>query len=44
MFVPLFYDTNSAITAFRRGIHGPGPVSAISNVATWNVQDWEMDS
>jgi peptide/nickel transport system substrate-binding protein len=38
-----YYDVNSAITAFRAGIHGPGPIPAISKVATWNIHQWEMD-
>jgi len=37
-----YYDVSSAITAFRSGIRGPGPVAAISKVATWNIHDWEM--
>jgi peptide/nickel transport system substrate-binding protein len=42
-FITGYYDASSAITAFRSGIRGPGPVLAISKVATWNVHEWEMD-
>jgi ABC-type transport system substrate-binding protein len=37
-----YYDVNSAITLFRSGIRGPGGVSAVSKVATWNVHEWEI--
>jgi peptide/nickel transport system substrate-binding protein len=42
-FFPEYYDVSSAITLFRSGIRGPGPVAAVSKVATWNIHDWDMN-
>ena len=43
LFLPVFYSSGFGITAFRRGLRGPGPVAPIEPVTTWNIQAWDMD-
>jgi peptide/nickel transport system substrate-binding protein len=42
IFVPVYYDASTAYVAFRKGIRGPGQVSANQLANMWNVQTWEM--
>lgn len=35
-----FYDSSNATTAFRRGVRGPGQVSGLQLVTTWNIHEW----
>ena len=41
--VVAFYDSSNATTAFRRGVRGPGQVSGLQLVTTWNIHEWEID-
>ncbi len=43
LFLPVFYSSGFGITAFRRGIRGPGTVAPIEPVTTWNIHEWDMD-
>jgi hypothetical protein len=43
IFVPVYYDASTAYVAFRKGIRGPGQVSANQLANMWNVQTWEMN-
>jgi peptide/nickel transport system substrate-binding protein len=42
-WIPAYYEVASAITAFRGGIRGPGPILPVSKVGTWNIHEWEID-
>ncbi len=43
LFLPVFYSSGFGITAFRRGLRGPGAVAPIEPVTTWNIHVWDMD-
>ena len=43
IFVPVYYDASTAYTAFRKGIRGPGRVSANQLADLWNIQSWEVN-
>jgi len=43
LFLPIFYSSGFGITAFRRGIRGPGPVAPLEPVTSWNIQQWDLD-
>ena len=42
LFLPVFYSSGFGITAFRRGLRGPGPVAPIEPVTTWNIHAWDL--
>ncbi len=42
-YIPLYYDVGSTTTVFRRGIRGPGRLSPVQKVTTWNIHEWEMN-
>jgi len=43
LFLPVFYSSGFGITAFRKGLQGPGPVAPLEPVTTWNIQAWDME-
>ena len=43
LFLPVFYSSGFGLTAFRRGLRGPGPVAPIEPVTTWNIHAWDLD-
>ena len=43
LFMPMWYELGLLNSAFRRGVHGPGPVKTIQQESTWNIHTWEVD-
>jgi peptide/nickel transport system substrate-binding protein len=44
LYLPIFYNSGFATTAFRRGIRGPGgQVAPPQPITTWNVHEWVVE-
>ncbi len=43
LFMPMWYELGLLNAAFRKGVHGPGPVKTVQQESTWNIHTWEVD-